>query len=132
MAKYQDFRHFEIAKKCLESKKHVFLEKPITTNLEDADLLRKLSENNSLILQVGHLYRFNNSVQKAKKIIDENSFGAIHSVYFSWTNFEPIFQNRSVILDLGIHPVDIVDYIFGGNSKNIKCKRALEHSYIQS
>ena len=114
--------HFKIAKQCLESKKHIFLEKPITTNLKDADELSTISENNSLILQVGHLYRFNNSILEAKKIIDEDSFGTVHSVYFSWTNFEPIFQNRGSILDLGIHPGDIVDYIFGGNFQNMKCR----------
>ncbi|MBC8250033.1 MAG: Gfo/Idh/MocA family oxidoreductase [Candidatus Nitrosopelagicus sp.] len=114
--------HFQIAKKCLESNKHVFLEKPISTNLENADSLRKLSENNNLVLQIGHLYRFNNSIKKAKEILSDISFGDVHSVYFSWTNFEQIFQNRGVILDLGIHPIDIIDYIFGGNSKNIKCR----------
>ena len=114
--------HFKIAKQCLESGKHVFLEKPIATNLEDADELNIISENNHLILQVGHLYRFNNSILEAKKIIDKDSFGTVHSVYFSWTNFEPIFQNRGIILDLGIHPVDIIDYIFGGTFKNIKCR----------
>ena len=50
--------------------------------------------------------------------------------HFRWTfqqnnipnYFEPIFQNRGIILDLGIHPVDIVDYIFGGNFQNMKCR----------
>ena len=61
--------HFKIAKQCLESGKHVFLEKPIATNLEDADELNIISENNHLILQVGHLYRFNNSILEAKKLL---------------------------------------------------------------
>ena len=56
--------HFEIASKCLKSKKHVFLEKPIATNLKDAEKLIEISENNNLILQLGHLYRFNNSILK--------------------------------------------------------------------
>ena len=114
--------HFEIAKQCLEFKKHVFLEKPIATNLDDANKLEKISNDNKLVLQIGHLYRFNNSILEAKKIIDNNSFGTVHSVYFSWTNFEPIFTDRGIILDLGIHPVDIIDYIFGGSSQKIKCR----------
>lgn len=114
--------HFEIAKQCLESGKNVFLEKPISTNLEDADKLNQISKNNNLILQIGHLYRFNNSILKTKKIITDDSFGKVHSLYFSWTNFEPIFQNRGIILDLAIHPVDIVDYIFGGKTQNISCR----------
>jgi len=114
--------HFHIAKQCLESDKHVFLEKPISTNLSDANSLGKLSEQNKKFLQIGHLYRFNNSIKKAKEIIADNSFGNVHSVYFSWTNLEPVFPDRSVILDLGIHPVDIIDYLFGGTSTNIKSR----------
>ena len=114
--------HFQIAKKCLESGKNVFLEKPISTNLKDADELNEISQNNNLVLQIGHLYRFNNSIKKTKEIINEKSFGKVHSLYFSWTNFEPIFQNRGIILDLAIHPVDVVDYIFGGETKNIQCR----------
>ncbi len=114
--------HFNIAKKCLEFKKHVFLEKPIATNISDATSLQKISEKNNLNLQIGHLYRFNNSIKKTKDVISQDEFGRVHSVYFSWTNYEPIFENRDVILDLGIHPVDIIDYLFGGVSKNIKCR----------
>ena len=62
-----------------------FLEKPMSTNLKDADKLNQISQNNNLILQIGHLYRFNNSIQKTKKIINEKSFGKVHSLYFSWT-----------------------------------------------
>ena len=114
--------HFQITKKCLEYGKNVFLEKPISTNLKDADELNEISQNNNLVLQIGHLYRFNNSIKKTKEIINEKSFGKVHSLYFSWTNFEPIFQNRGIILDLAIHPVDVVDYIFGGETKNIQCR----------
>jgi len=114
--------HFEIAKKCLESEKHVFLEKPISTNLIDADKLIEISNKKKLILQIGHLYRFNNSILKAKQLVDSKELGNIHSVYFSWNNFEKVFSDRGIILDLGIHPVDIVNYIFNGTSKNIKSR----------
>ena len=114
--------HFEIASECLDCKKHVFLEKPIATNLKDANKLIEISEKNNLILQIGHLYRFNNSILKAKEIIKNKKLGTVHSVYFSWNNFEPIFNDRGIILDLGIHPIDIIDYIFDGKYENIKCR----------
>ena len=114
--------HFEIAKKCLESQKHVFLEKPISTNLIDAEKLIEISTKRKLILQIGHLYRFNNSIFKAKQLVDDDELGTIHSVYFSWNNFEKVFTDRGIIIDLGIHPVDIVNYIFDGSSENIKCR----------
>ncbi len=114
--------HFEIAKKCLESQKHVFLEKPISTNLADAENLIEISRTKKLIFQIGHLYRFNNSILKAKELVDNNELGNIHSAYFSWNNFEKIFTDRGIIIDLGIHPVDIIDYIFSGHFENIKCR----------
>ena len=114
--------HFEIASKCLKSKKHVFLEKPIATNLKDAEKLIEISENNNLILQLGHLYRFNNSILKTKEIINDKKLGNVHSVYFAWNNFEQVFNDRGIILDLGIHPVDIIHFIFGGDYEKIKCR----------
>ena len=114
--------HYDIASKCLIAKKHVFLEKPISTNIEDANKLIELSERNNVILQVGHIYRFNNSVQKARELINNFELGHIYSVNFSWTNFERVFNDKGIILDLGIHPVDIIDNIFCGDYENIKCR----------
>ena len=114
--------HYDIASKCLIAKKHVFLEKPISTNIDDANKLIELSERNNVILQVGHIYRFNNSVQKARELINNFELGHIYSVNFSWTNFESVFNDRGIILDLGIHPVDIIDNIFCGDYENIKCR----------
>jgi len=111
--------HYDIASKCLMAKKHVLLEKPISTNIEDAKKLIVLSEKNNVILQVGHIFRFNNSVLKAKELINNSKLGNIYSVNFSWTNIEPVFDNRGIILDLGIHPVDIIDNIFGGSYERI-------------
>ena len=51
--------HFEIAKLCLENKKHVFIEKPITVNIKEADTLLRLGIENSVIIQVGHIERLN-------------------------------------------------------------------------
>ena len=113
--------HYDIASKCLIAKKHVFLEKPISTNIEDANKLIELSERNNAILQVGHIYRFNNSVQKARELINNFELGHIYSVNFSWTNFERVFNDKGIILDL-IHPVDIIDNIFCGDYENIKCR----------
>jgi len=51
--------HFPVAKTCLETGKHVLLEKPMTTSLEEADTLIDLAHKNNLIFQIGHLERFN-------------------------------------------------------------------------
>jgi len=56
--------HFEIAKKCLESGKHVLVEKPITTNIEQATELFNIAEKKNLVLHIGHVERFNGAVQE--------------------------------------------------------------------
>ena len=75
--------HYDVASKCIMAKKHVFLEKPIATNIDDAEKLIKLSEKNNVILQIGHVYRFNNSVKKAKELVNNCELGNIYSVNFS-------------------------------------------------
>ena len=51
--------HFDIGYKCIQSKKHVFIEKPITNSVEDAEKLIQLAKDMSVIIQVGHIERFN-------------------------------------------------------------------------
>ena len=63
--------HVDIAKKLLEAKKHVFVEKPMTYKTEDGELLAKLAQKNKVILTCGYIERFNPAVGTVKKIIDE-------------------------------------------------------------
>ena len=51
--------HFKIAEKCLRSKKHVFIEKPITAVVEEADKLVSMAEQNRVLIQIGHIERLN-------------------------------------------------------------------------
>ena len=51
--------HKSIAEQCIQNGKHVFIEKPITTNVDEADHIIKLAEKNSTIIQVGHIERLN-------------------------------------------------------------------------
>jgi len=114
--------HYNIAKEFISKGKHVFLEKPITTTVEDATNLINLSKKNNVLLQVGHIYRFNNAIEKTKEIIKNAELGTIFCVNFLWNNFEPVFDNRGIVIDLGLHPIDIVDNIFGGEYQNISCR----------
>ena len=63
--------HTEITEKLLESKKHVFVEKPMTYKSEDGERLAKLAEKNKVILTCGYIERFNPAVEVVKKIVHE-------------------------------------------------------------
>lgn len=96
--------HYEYAKECLSINKHILLEKPMTTNLDQAREIVELCKKKGLILQIGHVERFNGAVQQLKKII-------MNPLYIDSTRIGPYDSRVSdvgVILDLMIHDIDIL------------------------
>jgi predicted dehydrogenase len=96
--------HYSIAKDFLANDVDVLIEKPITSLLDDADDLIQLADSKGLILQVGHLERFNPAVLALDGKIDQPRFIESHRL--------SIFQGRctdvSVVLDLMIHDIDLI------------------------
>ncbi|MFH0790988.1 MAG: Gfo/Idh/MocA family oxidoreductase [Candidatus Omnitrophota bacterium] len=96
--------HYQIAADFLKHKIHALVEKPFTTTLKEADSLIKLAGINKLILQVGHIERFNSAFNATLKFIKNPKFIECHRL-------SP-FPNRSLdvgaVLDLMIHDIDIV------------------------
>lgn len=96
--------HYQIARDFLKKNIHTLVEKPFTTNIKEASQLIKLADKNKLILQVGHIERFNSAFAATQKLIQSPKFIECHRL-------SP-FPNRSldigVILDLMIHDIDIV------------------------
>ncbi len=96
--------HYDIAKECIEGGKHCFIEKPITQTYEQADKLIELAKNKDLILQVGHVERFNPALQALKSYKIEPMFIETHRL----SQFKPRAIDVSVIHDLMIHDIDIM------------------------
>lgn len=96
--------HFDIAKECLDAGKHVLVEKPITTNYDQAVELFNIAVQKGLILHIGHVERFNGAVQELKKIVNEPYVVEARRV----GPFNPGFRNDSIVLDLMIHDIDII------------------------
>lgn len=96
--------HYLIAKDLLLAGKHILVEKPITTTLQEAEELVEIAKKNRLILQVGHVERFNPVVQTVKEYITQPKF--IESVRLS--SFDPRVADIGVVLDLMIHDIDII------------------------
>jgi len=99
--------HYEIASFFLTHGVHVLLEKPITTTLNEADKLIALAKENNLILQVGHLERFNSVIQHTHSVLKNPLF--IESLRIA--TFKPRSMDVNVILDLMIHDIDIIQYL---------------------
>lgn len=96
--------HFNIAKKAIEQGKHVFIEKPLTQTLEQAEELIKLAEQHQIIGQVGHVERFNPAYLTIRHKITNPLFIETHRL----AQFNPRGTDVSVVLDLMIHDLDII------------------------
>jgi predicted dehydrogenase len=96
--------HFSVASGFLDAGIHVLLEKPCANNLKDARELFKIADSKNLILQIGHIERFNAAVQEMHKIVTEPIF--IESKRMS--PFPQRIQGDGVVLDIMIHDIDIV------------------------
>jgi len=96
--------HFDISKKVLENKKHLFVEKPVTEKYDQSIILKELGKTNDLIIQVGHVERFN----PAFKAIED---WQLEPTYIEGERLGP-YSTRgtdvSVIHDLMIHDIDLV------------------------
>ncbi len=105
--------HYEIAKECLLSRKHVLIEKPMTTNIEQAEELVALAEERNKVLMVGHTFLYNPGIQKMKECIRDNDFGEIYYLHATRTNLGPIRTDVNVVWDLVPHDLSIYGDLLG-------------------
>jgi predicted dehydrogenase len=108
--------HFELAKRALQLGKHVFIEKPVTNTIEEAEELLSLSKANGLKVQVGHVERFNPAFLALKGRNLEPMFIEARRL----APFNPRGTDVSVVLDLMIHDLDIVLNMVKSNVKTIQ------------
>lgn len=112
--------HFEIGEAMLNAGVHVLVEKPISTSLEEARALIDLAESRRLILQVGHLERFNPALVAAQDMINKPMFIESHRL--------GIYSGRStdvsVVLDIMIHDIDVILNFVGSKVSTIHASGA--------
>ncbi|MEG8989602.1 Gfo/Idh/MocA family oxidoreductase [Ignavibacteria bacterium 4148-Me] len=108
--------HYELVKKAFEFNKHVFVEKPITVHIWEAEELVKISEEKKLKLQVGHIERFNPALVALEKYDLNPMF--IQSDRLSQFNMRG--TDVAVVLDLMIHDIDIILSLIKSEIKDIK------------
>jgi len=105
--------HTEIAKKLLEAKKHVFVEKPMTYKSEDGEKLVKIAEKNKVILTCGYIERFNPAVDGVKKLVKEKKFGDLVMLEFHRENRMPLhIKDVGIIYDTSVHDIDTANWLF--------------------
>ena len=105
--------HFELAKKALDNGKHVFVEKPFTSTVAQAEELIALAERKKLKIMVDHTFLFTGAVRRIRQLIDNDTLG--HLYYYDSTRVNlGLFQHDvNVIWDLAPHDLSIMDYLIG-------------------
>lgn len=107
--------HFVVARAAIERGKHVFIEKPITTTLEEADALLDRAKEKGVTVQIGHIERFNQAVRAALPYVSKPRF--IDSERLA--PFSPRGSDVAVVLDLMIHDIDLLLTLVGADAKDI-------------
>lgn len=113
--------HYEIAMCALEANKHVFIEKPMTTDVEEAENIIALAKEKNLIVMVGHTFLYTPEVRKIKEIVDAGILGDIQYIHASRLNLGK-FQKSNVVLDLAPHDISIFNYLITGKMEKVFAK----------
>lgn len=107
------FLHKEVALKAAEKGIHVLIEKPIAGSAKDAEEIIKAAAKRKVLLQVGHVERFNPAVLKLKQIIQEGRLGNISSIIARRVGTVPErIRDMNVVVDLAVHDIDIINYLY--------------------
>ncbi len=96
--------HFEYAKQALQAGRHIFIEKPMTETLEQADELIALNREKNLKIQIGHIERFNPAIMALEPLKINPLFVEAHRM----ANFNPRGTDVAVVMDLMIHDIDLI------------------------
>lgn len=108
-------KHHEVAMQALHAGKHLLIEKPITVTLAEADELLALAEQKKLMIQIGHIERFNRAIRAALPYVDTPLF--IDSDRLA--PFNPRGSDVAVVLDLMIHDIDLVLTLTGAKVREV-------------
>ena len=116
------FAHYELAKKTLESGKHVLAEKPMTDSVETSLSLIRLAREMNRVLMVGHTFEYTAAVNKVKEIVDSGELGEPLYVSSTRRNLGLFQPDINVAWDLAPHDISIITYLLGEIPVSVNCQ----------
>jgi len=105
--------HYELAKRALENGKHIFVEKPFTCSVAQAEELIELADRKNLKIMVDHTFLFTGAVRKIKELIDKKELGDLYYYDSLRVNLGLFQHDVNVIWDLAPHDLSIMDHVIG-------------------
>ena len=111
--------HFELCRGLLEAGKDVFVEKPITSKSADGLKLVELAKRSGLVLQVGHIFRFDPASMWMKEAIAQGRFGQIKMLRANFSGFKRPRMDTGVTFADGIHFIDLFRFLLGKSPRRV-------------
>src|SRR5271156_4749921 len=111
--------HYELTKAALENGKHVFVEKPFTSDSAQAEELINLAEKKNLKIMVDHTFLFTGAVKKISQLLEEGTLGKIYYYDATRVNLGLFQHDINVLWDLAPHDLSIMDYLIKGRPEAI-------------
>lgn len=130
--------HFELLAKAAKSNKAIFIEKPLTINLQEAKEVKRIVEENNTICQVGFMRRFDPAYDAAKKRIDAGDIGV--PIYFRGISRDPVAPHESfvkhsggIFVDVSIHDFDIARHLMNTEITMVNANgRVLKYPFMEN
>jgi predicted dehydrogenase len=119
--------HYDVTRDCIEAGVHALVEKPFVTSVAEGEQLAALAEEHDVVVQVGHVERFNPAVGALFDIVDDLDLVAVDAQRLGPPPDRPI--DDGVVLDLMIHDIDIVLALHGGEVSSIRALSTRDGQY---
>ncbi len=117
-------QHYEMAKAALLAGKDVFVEKPLSLEVAQAEELRDLADSDQRILMVGHLLEYHPAVRKLKELVDAGELGKVQYVYSNRLNLGKIRWEENVLWSFAPHDISVMILLLGGEPQSVSAKGA--------
>jgi predicted dehydrogenase len=111
--------HYALAKAALENGKHVFVEKPFTSNAAQGEELINLAQRKNLKIMVDHTFLFTGAVKKIRQLLEEGSLGKLYYYDSTRVNLGLFQHDINVLWDLAAHDLSIMDYLIKASPEAI-------------
>jgi predicted dehydrogenase len=103
--------HFALARKAIDARKHVWVEKPLAMRAAEAKELVDLSQSNKTVLFVDHTFIYDPAMRKIRALIDEGALGVVHHIYSQRLNLGRIKRDSNVWWNSAPHDISIILYL---------------------
>jgi predicted dehydrogenase len=111
--------HFELAKSALENGKHVFVEKPFTRTVAEAEQLIEIARKNDRLIMGDHTFLFTGAVRKIRQLVDDGTLGTLYYYDSMRVNLGLFQHDVNVVWDLAPHDLSILDHLIQKNPEAI-------------